>query len=98
MEIHSPNFAFLPDLDPILMHQAALAERYCLDDPSSSLTKLRLYGEFLAKSIAARSGIYTDSQPHQNKILKELKYRDAFESKLAYIFHGILTSDAFTQV
>ena len=49
-EFHSPNFAFLADLDPPLMHQAALAERYCIDDPSSSLTKLRLFGELLAKN------------------------------------------------
>jgi type I restriction enzyme R subunit len=89
MEIHSPNFAFLADLDPILMHQAALAERYCLDDPSSSLTKLRFYGELLAKNIAARFGIYTDSQPQQTEILRELKYRDVLDIKLADMFHSI---------
>ncbi len=58
MKINSPNFAFLEDLDPPLMHQAAQAERYCLDDPSASLTKLRLFGELLAKNIAARFGVY----------------------------------------
>jgi len=82
-EFHSPNFAFLVDLDPPLMHQAALAERYCVDDPSSSLTKLRLFGELLAKNIAARFGIYTDNQSQQNEILKELKYRDILDQKLA---------------
>jgi type I restriction enzyme R subunit len=54
---HSPHFAFLADLDSPLMHQAALAERYCIDDPGSSLMKLRIFGELLAKNIAARFGM-----------------------------------------
>lgn len=65
-EFHSPNFAFLADLDSPLMHQAALAERYCIDDTASSLMKLRIFGELLAKNIAARFGIYTDSQSQQH--------------------------------
>jgi hypothetical protein len=36
-EFKSPNFDFLADLDPPLAHRAALAERYCLDDPNSVL-------------------------------------------------------------
>jgi type I restriction enzyme R subunit len=82
-EFYSPNFAFLADLDPPLMHQATLAERYCIDDPSSSLTKLRLFGELLAKNFGARFGIYTDSQSQQHEILKELKFLDVLDSKLA---------------
>ncbi len=88
-EFHSPNFAFLADLDPPLMHQAAFAERYCIDDPSSSLTKLRLFGELLARNIAARFGDYTDAQSQQHEILKELKFRDVLDSKLADMFHSI---------
>ena len=89
MKINSPNFAFLEDLDPPLMHQAALAERYCLDDPSASLAKLRLFGELLAKNIAARFGVYTDYGSQQIDILKELKYKDVLDSKLADMFHSI---------
>jgi type I restriction enzyme R subunit len=88
-EFHSPNFAFLADLDPPLMHQAALAERHCIDDPSSSLTKLRLFGELLARNIAARFGDYIDAQSQQHEILKELKYRDILDQKLADMFHSI---------
>ena len=36
-----------------------MAEKYCLNDPSTSLSKLRLFGEFLAKNIAARIGFDT---------------------------------------
>ncbi len=37
MDIKSPNFQFLKDLDPALTNQAAMAERYCIGDPSVSL-------------------------------------------------------------
>ena len=88
-ESNSPNFGFLADLDPPLMHQAAMAERYCLDDPNACLSKLRLFGELLAKNIAARFGIYTEGQAQQHEILKELKYRDILDSKIVDLFHNI---------
>jgi type I restriction enzyme R subunit len=89
MDIKSPNFEFLANLDPALMRQAALAERHCLEDPNSALIKLRLFGELLAKNIAARFGVYTDNQSQQIEILKELKYRDVLDQKLADMFHSI---------
>ena len=89
MDVKSPNFDFLELLDPALMHQAALAERYCIDDPSASLTKLRLFGELLAKNIAARFGVYTDSQAQLIDTIKELKFRDILDNKLADMFHSI---------
>ena len=89
MDYKSPNFEFLADLDPALMSQDAMAERYCLEDPTGTLTKLRLFGEFLAKNIAARFGVYTDAQSRQVQILRELKYRDVLDQKLADMFHSI---------
>lgn len=89
MDIKSPNFQFLKDLDPALMNQAALAERYCLDDPSAALGKLRLFGELLAKNIAARMGVYADSSFEQVKILRELKFQNILDQKLADMFHSI---------
>ena len=65
------------------MHQAVLSECYCIDDPGSSLTEFRLFGELFAKNIVARFGIYTDSQSQQQEMLKDLKHRDAPGSKLA---------------
>jgi hypothetical protein len=56
------------------MHQAVLSECYCIDDPGSSLTELRLFGELLAKNIAAWFGIYTDSQSQLQEMLKDLKH------------------------
>lgn len=88
-DFSSPNFDFLSNLDPALMHQAVLAERYCLDDPNAALIKLRLFGELLAKNIAARFGVYADTQFQQIDILKELKYRDVLDQKLSDMFHRI---------
>ncbi len=48
-----------------------------------ALMRLRLFGELLAKNIAARFGVYTKYQSQQNEILKELKYRDILDQKLA---------------
>jgi len=64
------------------MHQAAIAERYCIDDPSASLTKLRLFGELLAKNIAARLGVYTDSQTQQEEIVRRVEILFAIASQL----------------
>ena len=89
MDIKSPNFNFLAKLDLALMQQAALAERFALEDPTSALMKLRLFGELLAKNIAARFGVYTDNQSQQIEVLKELKYRDVLDQKLADMFHSI---------
>lgn len=82
-EFKSPNFDFLADLDPPLAHRAALAERYCLDDPNAALVKIRPFGELLAKNIAARFGIYADTQSEQIDILNELKYWDVVDQKLS---------------
>ncbi len=71
------------------MHQAALAERYCLDDPNAALIKLRLFGELLANNIAARLGVSTDLVSQQIEILKELKYRDVLDQKLSVMVHSL---------
>ena len=46
----SPNFAFLDDYDPLVVHYGALAERYVFDDPNTALFKLRQLAECLAES------------------------------------------------
>ena len=89
MNLISPNFQFLTDLDPALVKQAAMAERYCLSDPSSSLAKLRLFGEFLAKNIAARIGVYTGEFHDQVQVIKELKYQGFLDYNLSEMFHSI---------
>lgn len=53
--LHSPNFAFLFEHDPMLVQVAAFAERYVFDDANAALFKLRLLGELLARQAAAYS-------------------------------------------
>jgi len=89
MDLKSPNFQFLSDFEPALLRQAAMAERYCLEDPSASLAKLRLFGELLAQNIAARMGVYTEPQTGQTSVLRELRFRDILDQKLADMFHSI---------
>ena len=94
MNLISPNFQFLKELDPALVKQAAMAERYCLSDPSSSLAKLRLFGEFLAKNIAARIGIYTDEHNYkQDQVLRELKYQGYLDYNQAEMLNNIIHSN-----
>ncbi len=54
MDLKSPNFQFLSDFEPALLRQAAMAERYCLEDPLRpvDLTKLA-YLIRLPKSLKA---------------------------------------------
>jgi hypothetical protein len=49
----SPNCAFLVQYDEVLVHHAALAERYVFEDPNSTLIKLRQFAEILARHAAA---------------------------------------------
>jgi type I restriction enzyme R subunit len=57
MEKVSSNFAFLAKGAPRLAGLGALAERYFANDAPAALIKLRLFGEFLAKDVAARQGV-----------------------------------------
>ena len=59
-EAFSPNFAFLSEHNPHLARLPTLAELYVHDDPEGALTKLRQFGDQLARLILASSG--NDSQ------------------------------------
>jgi hypothetical protein len=83
-EFKSSNFEFLSDLDPPLAHREALAERYCLNDPNAALVKLRLFGELLAKNIAARFGVYADTQFQQIDTRKAVDQYEAFIANVDY--------------
>src|SRR5436190_7933108 len=49
----SPNFQFLAAEHPLLVRNAALAERYLFEDPATSLIKLRQFAEMLAREALA---------------------------------------------
>ena len=74
-EFKSSNFEFLSDIAPPLLHQAALAERYCFDDPNAALVKLLFFCELLVKKIANKLGIPIDSVSPQVGNTERLVYR-----------------------
>jgi hypothetical protein len=60
----SPNFSYLGYHDPRLSEVATRAERVLGLDPVAALGHLRLFGELLAKHVAARLGVYECASPN----------------------------------
>lgn len=85
----SANFAFLAQHDQLLDHLGALAERYFADDPSTSLLKLRQFGEVLAQRTAARAGLYTTTEENQVELLSRLRDNGLLPRELGELFHGL---------
>ena len=69
-EATSSNFGFLAKSYPQLERGGVLAERYFSDDPIVSLIAMRQFGEALAQLVAARSGLFTDSNEPQADLLR----------------------------
>ncbi len=89
MILNSPNFQFLKDFNPTLFKQALFAEQYCLEDPCTSLIKSRSFGELLAKTIAAKLGVYNEGKNEFLQIINELQNRDIIDEKIADLFHRL---------
>lgn len=85
----SANFGFLVAHDPLLDHLGALAERYFAADPSTSLLKLRQFGEALAQRTAAQAGLYASTQENQLELLDRLRDRGLLPREVADLFHGL---------
>jgi type I restriction enzyme R subunit len=85
----SANFAFLIVHDRLLDHLGALAERYFSEDPSTSLLKLRQFGEVLAQRVAAGSGLYVSTEENQAELLVRLRERGYLPREIADLFHGL---------
>ncbi len=87
--LKSPNFNFLADHDPQLLEYAARAERYVLDDPNTTLIKLRQLAEALAEDAAAYDGMRLLPEDDFSDILRRLKLEDIITQEMADIFHGL---------
>lgn len=61
----SSNFAYLSYHDPRLVEVATRAERALGIDPVGALQHLRLFGELLARHVAARFGVYAGADEMQ---------------------------------
>jgi type I restriction enzyme, R subunit len=82
------NFGFLKNCDERLARLTTLAERYAFDDPPASLMKLRQFGEFLAKDVAARHGLLPDAAASFDDVLRLLRARSVLPREAAdWLYH-----------
>src|ERR1700758_2598825 len=87
--LKSANFSFLAADDPQLARLGALAERYFKDDPTTSLIKLRQFGETLAQLVAAKSGLFADPQEPQANLVRRLKFDGVVPREVGELFHHL---------
>ncbi|MEY3304410.1 MAG: hypothetical protein RLZZ139_2783 [Cyanobacteriota bacterium] len=85
----SSNFAFLREHDVELVRLGTLAERSYHNDPVACLFRLRVFGEFLAKLVAARVGLYEDTEESQVQLLNRLRDRGIIHGQIDRLFHEL---------
>ena len=86
------NFDFLTSHSPQLAKLGVLAERYFHDDPPGALGKLRIFGEFMAKEIAAQHALLPPGQPSFDDILRALKAKGVITRDVAEYFYHLKRS------
>ncbi len=91
-ELNSPNFAFLAKHDPVLLRQAALAERFVFEDPSTTLVKLRQLSEKLAQLAAAHTGVEIVERESQQRLIDRLWEKKVINNELSQLLHGLRKS------
>jgi PEP-CTERM motif len=85
----SANFSFLAAHDAQLVRLGALAERYFKEDPTTCLIKLRQFGETLAQLVAAKAGLFHDTQEPQADLLRRLKFERVIPREVGELFHHL---------
>jgi hypothetical protein len=73
MKVVSANFEFLASHGSRLVQLGGQAERYFEDDPNTCLLKLRQFGEVLAQTTAAKSGLIASPEEQQADLLKRIE-------------------------
>lgn len=86
------NFDFLKTYDAQLVRLGALAERYFVEDPNTTLIKLRQFAELLAQQLAARMGLFTSPDEPFADLLQRLKAERAMPREAGDIFHQLRIS------
>lgn len=83
------NFAFLGAHSERVARLGALAERYFREDPPAALIKLRQFGEFIAKDVAARQGLLPAAAVSFDDVLRTLKARGVLPREIADLFYHL---------
>ncbi|GAB6178784.1 type I restriction-modification system endonuclease [Desulfotomaculum defluvii] len=83
------NFAFLKERWPILANLGEMAEKNVHSDPNTTLIKLRLFAEMMAKFILAFENMQDPVDNNQNSRLRILKQTEMIPVEMLDIFHTI---------
>ncbi len=89
--LQKSNFSFLNKVWPILANLGESAEKNVYIDPNTTLIKLRMFGETLAKFINAVEEIKESYDINQKVRLDTLRNMDLINSELYEIFNTIRT-------
>ena len=88
MQGTTSNFSFLRDCDARLFRLTTLAEQYAFSDPAAALIKLRQFGEFLAKDVAARHALLPNPSISFDDVLRTLRARSVLPREASdWLFH-----------
>lgn len=90
--MHTTNFSFLETDYPELAKLAQLAERNCYDDPSTTLSKLRILTEKLAKLLISVEYLEEPYDNRQVSRLQLLQDQTEIPREIISIFHTIRKS------
>lgn len=83
------NFAFFKDEWEVLAKLGESAEKNLYEDPHTSIIKLRLLGESIAKAVLALDNIDEDYGMKQIDRLNTMKKKDLAEPEILDIFHTL---------
>lgn len=89
MQAPASNFDFLQNSAPRLTRLGVLAERYFADDASGALIKMRQFGEFLTKEVAARHGLLSAGTPSFDDLLRALKMRSLLPREISELLYQL---------
>ncbi|PWK03959.1 type I restriction-modification system endonuclease [Tumebacillus permanentifrigoris] len=87
--MQTSNFTFLADKWPILVNLGEMAERNLHQDPNTTLFKLRLFGEMMAKYMLAMENISEPNDHRQDSRLRLFRQEDIVTFELLEIFHAL---------
>ncbi len=85
----SPNFSYLAHHDARLVALATQAEESFATDPPTSIAKLRLFAEVLAKRAAAKVGLLPAPNETQQTLVDRLFDKNVIGAMQRTIFHGL---------
>ncbi|GAB1362392.1 hypothetical protein MASR1M32_16280 [Rhodobacter sp.] len=89
MDQRHGNFGFLDRLDRELANLGRQAESYFQVDPSTSLIKLRQFGERMTRRHAALVGSEVQERETQADILRRLQYERSVPDRVPDVLHHV---------